>query len=315
MRVTHLSGIDLNLLPLLDALLEERHVTRAAKRVGLSQPAASRGLARLRELLADPLLVRSQRGLSPTPRAEALRAPVRQALTLLDQSLVEKVVFDPATARRKIRVVSDDYSELVLFPSLVSRLSKRAPGIDVLVPPTGAFEFEPLLRGEIDLALAPLRANMPPPPGILEKKLYAERFVCVVRKGHPLAKRPTLARFADARHALIAPRGTAGGAVDDALARHGKTRRVAFMGPHFLVVPFIVAASDLVVTLGERVARALAPTLQLTIFEPPMKLNGFTVACYWHERSAADPAVQWFIRELEAVSRAPSTSSRGASGR
>jgi DNA-binding transcriptional LysR family regulator len=114
---------------------------------------------------------------------------------------------------------------------------------------------------------------------------------------------------------LIAPRGTAGGAVDDALARQGKTRRVAVMGPHFLVMPFIVAASDLVVTLGERVARALAPGLQLTIFEPPVKLSGFSVACYWHERSAADPALQWFIRELEAVSRAPSTSSPGASGR
>jgi DNA-binding transcriptional LysR family regulator len=192
MRVTHLSGIDLNLLPLLDALLEERHVTRAAKRVGLSQPAASRGLARLRELCGDPLLVRSPRGLLPTPRAEALRAPVRQALTVLEQSLVEKVVFDPATASRKIRIVSDDYSELVLFPSLVSRLSSSAPGIDVLVPPTGPFEFEPLLRGEIDLALAPVRTNMPPPPGILVKKLYSERFVCVVRKGHPLAQRPTL---------------------------------------------------------------------------------------------------------------------------
>src|SRR5438874_1432439 len=139
MHTMHVSGVDLNLLPLLDALLTERHVTRAADAVGLSQPAASRALGRLRLLFGDPLLVRSGRGFALTPRAEALRDPVRRALGLVEAAIVTPSRFDPASARRTARVMSDDYSELLLLPGLLDRLTRKAPGIDVWVhPPQGS---------------------------------------------------------------------------------------------------------------------------------------------------------------------------------
>jgi DNA-binding transcriptional LysR family regulator len=286
-------------------LLEERHVTRAAARVGLSQPAASRALARLRALLGDPLLVRARGGLVATARAEALREPVRAAMTLIGGALAPPQPFDPARAVRTVRILTDDYSELVLFPGLLARLTSRAPGIDIVVPPPSALSTEALERGDADFFVAPLRGRELGASGVRGELLYEERFVCVVSKTHPFAKRrPSIAKFAAARHALVAPRGARGGRVDDALAAVGKSRRVALLLPHFLVAPFIVASSDLVLTLGERVARALMKTLPLAAFEPPVELEPFRVGVHWHERSDGDPALAWVRGELRHVANA-----------
>src|SRR5258706_1474647 len=153
MHVTHIAGVDLNLLPLLDALLTERHVTRAAEAVGLSQPAASRALGRLRALFGDPLLVRSGQGLALTPRAEAVRDPVRRALALVEGAVATPATFDPAVARRTVRVKIDDYSELLLFPGLLERLTRSAPGIDVWAHPNHDGSVESLVRGEADFLI------------------------------------------------------------------------------------------------------------------------------------------------------------------
>jgi DNA-binding transcriptional LysR family regulator len=303
MRVTHLAAVDLNLLPLLDALLTERHVTRAADAVGLSQPAASRALARLRLLFDDPLLVRSGRAWVLTARAETLRDPVRRALGLVHGAIAAPSRFDPSVARRTVRIASDDYSELVLLPGLLDRLSRTAPGIDVWVHPLHTTSAQPLLDGDADFVIMPLREGDRPAPGVRAEPLYSDRFVCVVKRGHRLARKPTLDRFLAARHAFIAPRARRGGPVDDALAARGKERRIALTVPHFLVMPFLVASSDLVLTLGERIARLYAKFLPLALFEPPLALPEFTIGLVWHEKDANDPALAWLREQIAAVAR------------
>jgi DNA-binding transcriptional LysR family regulator len=300
MHGTHLAGVDLNLLPLLDALLTERHLTRAARRVGLSQPAASRALGRLRVVLADPLLVRAGPTWRLTARAEALRDPVRMALGLLEGALTPAAPFNPATAQRTIRVASDDYAELVVLAPLLSRLSRVAPGLAVQVLPARGTSLDGLVRGDVDVSFAPAMDRLPASVNV--ERLAPDRFVCMVAASHPFARRtPTLARFLEARHALIAPRGQRGGYVDDALAALGKRRHVTLALPHFLVMPFFVASTDLVLTLAERVARIYSRLLRVTLFNPPLRLPGFTTALYWHHRDSHDPALTWFREQVVAL--------------
>lgn len=300
MHQAHLAGVDLNLLPLLDALLSERHLTRAARRVGLSQPAASRALGRLRVLLGDPLLLREGAASRLTARAEALRDPVRLALGLLESAITQTAPFDPATAQRTVRVASDDYAELVVLAPLLARLSRVAPGIAVQVLPARGSGLDRLVRGEVDVSFAPATDRLP--VGVNMERLADDRFVCMVARSHPFARRPpTLARFLEARHALISPFGARGGYVDDALAALGKRRKVALELPHFLVMPFFVASTDLVLTLAERVARIYSRLLRVALFSPPLPLSGFTTALYWHHRDSHDPALAWVREQIVAL--------------
>src|SRR5688572_26398469 len=198
MRVAHdsLGGLDLNLLLALDALLAERHVTRAAARLGLTQSAASHALARLRAALGDPLLVRGTRGaMVPTPRAEALAAPLGQALAALAAAVHGPPAFAPATARRTFRVAAGDYAELVLLPPLAARVAAVAPGVDLWMQPAPGDLGGALAAGTIDCLFAPIRGRSWP-AGCYEKKLFRESFTCVVRKRHPIVEqRLTLARY------------------------------------------------------------------------------------------------------------------------
>ena len=301
MRDVHdgLRRVDLNLLPVLDALIGERHVTRAARKVGLSQPATSHALARLRELLGDALLVRGPGGLVPTPRALALAPRVREALELMARALADEPAFAPASARRAFHVAASDYAELVVLPGLVAALRAQAPGVELWSHPVPADPAAALADGTVDVCLVPRRGAWP--AGVYERRLFDESFTCVVRYGHPAARRRlTLPRFCELDHLLVAPRGTTGSYVDDALAAVGRTRRVAVAVPHFLVAPHVVAATDLIATLATRVARAFEPTLGLVALSPPVELTGFTIAMVWHERGQRDPAQRW-LREQVAV--------------
>jgi DNA-binding transcriptional LysR family regulator len=296
-----LQGVDLNLVVALDALLAERHVTRAAARLGLTQPAASHALARLRELFGDPLLVRGARGvMMPTPRAVEL-APLVHKLLLDLAGVLRGEAFDPATARRTFRIGASDYVELVLLPRLVERLGRLAPGVELWVHPFGEFGDEELATGALDVVLGPPRASARH-AATFEKVLFDESFTLILRAGHPLAgSRMTLARYCEVRHLLIAPRGTPGSFVDDALAALGKTRRIALAVPHFLVVPHIVAGSDLVATLANRVAALFTETLGLVTMPPPIQIPRFQIALAWHERNHHDAPHRWLREQLLAV--------------
>ena len=305
MRDVHgLAGVDLNLLVALDALLTERHVTRAANRLGLTQPAASHALARLRTLLGDTLLVRGAAGrLEPTPRAEALAPVVRRALAELAQAVRGPDAFDPAAAQRRFVIGSADYAQLVLLPGLAARLSRIAPGVDLTIThiPPGAPAA--MAAAELDLALGPPRPEWA--TALRGSHLFDEQYVCLVRGGHPAApRRLTLARYCQLDHLLIAPRGTPGSMVDDALAALGHRRRVAVSVPHFLVAPHVVAATDLIVTCPARMALHFAGPLGLVTLAPPVPLRGFPVHQHWHERTHHDPAHRWLREQIAAVAAA-----------
>lgn len=304
--VHDLAGIDLNLVVALDALLADRHVTRAAARLGLTQSAASHALGRLRDLLGDPLLVRGPRGtMLPTPLAERIRPQLRRILDDLATTL-RGDPFDPATARHTFHVGASDYVELVLLPRLAAHIARLAPNIDLWVHTfTDAGEAE-LASGALDLVLGPAGGTTPTPAprsaSIYEKVLFEESFTCIVRAEHPLAgARMTLARYCETPHLLVAPRGTPGSFVDDALAKVGRSRRVGLAVPHFLVVPYIIASTDLVATLANRVAQMFAATLDLVTMPPPLAIPHFRMAASWHERSHHDATHKWLRDQLFTV--------------
>jgi DNA-binding transcriptional LysR family regulator len=302
MQPVHLEALDLNLLVALRALLTERHVTRAAARVGLSQPAMSHALSRLRDLLGDPLLVRTPSGMRPTPRAEAMTAPLERALEDIGRLISSPAPFEPRLSTRTFRIASNDYMELVLFPRLLRRLWTEAPGIDVRIINLGDEANADLAEGRLDLAMGVVGqiASAGGPRGLRSQDLVSDGFVCVVREEHPVVKkRLSLDDFVAMPHALVAPRGAQGSVVDSALARIGKKRRVAVEIPHFLVAPHVVRETDLVLTLAARVALSLAPLLGLRQLAPPLELPGFTMTMVWHERQHVDPTHVW-LRELIA---------------
>jgi DNA-binding transcriptional LysR family regulator len=301
MSSVHISSLDLNLLIALDALLTERNVTRAAARIGITQSAMSHSLKRLREMIGDPLLVRSKGEMVPTTRAEALALPMRRAFREIESALAAPTPFDPKTATNRLTIATSDYAELIMLPRLVERLTREAPSIDVRVRPVELdMSNDDLRNGTVDLAIIP---TFPPiaEAGIFSRRLFDDELVCVMRKRHPLAKKKlTLARYVAASHALIAPRATEGGLIDDALARIKRKRRVAVMVPHFLIAPHLVATSDLLLTMAARVARVLEKPLNLVLKPVPFEVHttpSFTMACVWHERMQNDPAHRWF-REL-----------------
>lgn len=300
--VHDVGGADLNLLRVLGALLDERHLTRAGKRLNLTQSATSHALARLRRLFDDALFVRTARGLSPTPRALELEEPVREALLAFERCFRGKEPFEPARAARKFSLASSDYGSFVLAPKLVSRLREEAPAVDLWLRALRSPFEEQLARGEVDVVTVPTRRS-DLPAGIRSRPLYRERFVCLLRQSHPAVKngRVALANWTKMRHVFIAPDGTPGGAVDEALARVGERRRVAVAVPHFLLAPHLVVDSDLVLTVGARVAEAFARHLPVQVVAPPIKLPDYELRMYWHERNHRDPAHQWFREAIRSA--------------
>ncbi len=288
--MNNLRRIDLNLLVTLDVLLSEHNVTRAAERLNLSQPSVSVHLAKLRDILKDPLLLPGPRGMRPTARAEALREPLRQALDALERAVSQASPFDPAEARHTWRIAASDYSESTIVLPALSRLRAAAPGTRLAVleiaPSRIARQTE---RGEIDLVF---HTNECAPPGLHRRVLFTERYVLVGRAGHPrLKKRPTLAQYRELEHVIVSPDGGGfHGATDEALSQAGLARRVVLSVPHFLFVKAVLERTDLVAMLPARLVR---DTHALQIVEPPVDVPGYEMAMLWHERSHRDPAHEW----------------------
>ena len=294
-------AVDLNLLTALEALLAERSVTRAAARIGLSQPATSHALSRLRTLFQDPLLERVGSVMKLTARGEALEPRVATALAAVRAVLGPPAAFDPLKARGALRLASSDFLQVMVLPALIERLTIEAPRIDVAIHPSSHLVASGLVGGDFDFALAPMRES---PADLRSEPLFADQFVSVVRKGHPLLRgRMTVERFAAARHAFTAPAGTSGGIVDQALAERGASRRVMLQAAQFLVMPFIVASTDLVLTLPKGVAKLFQRRLPLLAFKPPLELEPFTISLIWHARSERDPLSSYLRRTLIEVAK------------
>jgi DNA-binding transcriptional LysR family regulator len=297
MSFAHLYGLDLNLLLALDALLAERSVTRAARRVGLTQPAMSRALGRLRAALGDALLVRSGRGLVATPRAEALQERLHASLEQLEGAVYQAPRFAPATCRRIFHLATADYGVAVVVPPLLRRLATEAPGVGIVVHPQGGGEDEALAEGRLDALLGPRR---PSARGLVWTRLFSEGFVCLVQSAR---RSLPLRAYCQAGHLFVSPALQASGVVDEALARRGLQRRIAATVPSFLVAPLLVAQTDLVATLPRRIAALFESGFAVRTLPLPIDLPSFTVSLAWHERARRDPAHAWFRRLLVEVSR------------
>ncbi len=298
-------GIDLNLLAAFDALMSERNVTRAAIRVGVSQPAMSAALARLRKLFDDPLFMRSAGGLLPTPRARELAAPISQALRQLEAALVTKPGFDPAGAQLRFNLGLPDYGAFVLLPPLLEALGRQAPGIAIDVH---AFEardavIDLLDAGTIDAAVgvSPTRAE----GRILARPILRDSFVTIVASDHPAARRGMdMETWLALPHVLASPEGERHGLVDQALARQGRQRRLALTLPQMFAVPAVVARSGMTATVMKRVALNSPAGRQLAMFPPPVALPEIVIHLIWHRRSEGSPAQQWLRALIEATAAA-----------
>jgi DNA-binding transcriptional LysR family regulator len=289
-----LSDIDLNLLVLLDALLRERSVSRAAKRLGMRQPALSKALERLRKMLNDPLLVRTAGGMVPTPRAVELEAPLRRLLEDLHTAIAPRSGFDPATTTQSFKIAATDYAALALVPRIVARVRREAPSAELVVR-NARFDdlLDDLRDGVVDLYVGLLNQ---PPAALYATRLLTDRFVCLVRADHPtVGARLTLKQYVELPHLLVSPVGGGFvGWIDHELARLGMKRRIMLSLQHFLVAPHVVCESDLIVTLPECIARKAAAGLPVRVLAPPVKVPTLHVRQFWHARTHQAASHRWF---------------------
>lgn len=293
MLETDLRRVDLNLLVMLDALLEEKSVTRAAQRLRMSQPAVSRALARLRALFADALLVEARGGYILSTRAEELRPELRRTLSAIGQML-EASPFDPAAATGHVRLLMPDLPAAALAPHVLARLAAEAPALDLDILPPGAFLFEAL---ESDAADAIVGVIDEAPAGIHRRGLYEDGYVTLMRDGHPAAERKlTLDRYLELGHIVVSVTGVGLAPVDAALAGIGRRRRVSVRLPSFLAAVEIAARSELVMTLPSSLARTAAGMGRFVILPPPLSLDRFTMSLFWHARHQDEPRHVWLRR-------------------
>lgn len=303
----NLRAIDLNLLVILDALLQEGSVSGAARRIPLSQPATSLALQRLRGLLHDPLLVRSGTRMIPTPQALALREPVARILRDIADTLSPES-FDPRSSEHIFRIHATDHVEQSLLPDLLEGLAGEAPQVRVatLSMDGNTLRSEGVRKGDADLVLGYLAD---PPGGFHLRALFKERFVCIARKRHPTLRHGlTLERYIAARHVLASPQGgNFRGPVDEALEKLRLARFVAASVPRFTVIPGIVAQTDLIATVPARVALRPEWMSIVEIHELPLKVPGFTVSMLWHARHHRSAAHRWFREQVIACAAAKPT--------
>lgn len=301
MHQTNIKNIDLNLLKALDALLETESVSKAADRVNLSQPAMSRALSRLQNAIKDPLLVRSGRGMVLTPRGEALRAPVRDALTQV-AIVFKPQTFDPSKAEDHVRIMAPDYLAQMIMPPVLGTVFNLAPGIRIDMENLSAAGVSEMCKGEISLGFGVVNDG-PTLENVASQALFEDRQVCLMRTGHPLLDSGmSLDGYAAAPHALLSITGRGGGRIDDVLKDHGLKRRIALRITHFMTISTVIAPTDLIITVPELLARqVMTDKLRLMPLPEELQTPSFTVSQIWHERFTKDAAHQWLRRLIKSA--------------
>ena len=303
----NLRSVDLNLLVAFDALIAERNVTRAAARNGLSQPAVSKALNRLRFLFDDPLFVRRNHAMEPTARALELAGPIHGALAAISRTLTRGTAFDPAAVRATVKIATIDLYHTSLLPSLVRHLRQHAPGIDLQIRANDcSFLYEQLAEGEIDLAFAPLGTRT---AELNAEPLWSDRLVTLVGPNSALPDTMSIEDYAaaghlvDAGHVQVSPNGVGNSVVDAILAARGLRRRIVLVLPNSAGIPFVVAATDLIATLPSRIVKGLPPVPNIRVFNPPLPGVEVSPHMFWHRRADADPLQMWLratIRDIAA---------------
>lgn len=303
----NIKDLDLNLLRLFDAVWRMRSVSLAAQQLGMSQPSASQGLARLRSVLGDALFERSGPGVRPTPRADRLAQAVQSALATIEEALNASQVFDPQRSSRVLRLHLSDIGEARFLPELVLALQRHAPGMRLQAMPLPHHQIGPALdNGQLDLAIG----FLPEVADTLHQPLLSDRYVLLLRQGHPVAKRwralqKVKAVAPTAAHALLAELEFA------AVRTHSDTLRILELMhwqhrlrltvSHFLSLPTIVRSSDLAVLMPRNFAQGFAQQGALALIEPDLPLRDFTVSMHWSPRFDKDPGLQWLRRTVSQL--------------
>ncbi len=292
---------DLNLLRIFAALWRERNVTKAARSLGLSQPALSHALSRLRDDMRDDVFVRSGRGVTPTPRAEIWAPKVISALASLELALSEAEAFSPQKASGRINIVGTDLIESMLFPKLLALLAKEAPNVILINRPSdGSFPKGDMERGAIDFAIAGFFGDVP--EGFYKKMSGVEPYLTMTRKNHPLIHGALdLQTFQRLSHVLTSPQGDLSGVVDQALAKLGGKRRVVAGVTTFQVMGKLIAETDFCATLPRSMAREQARLFDLNVYEPPLRLEPIRLNMIWHQRIHSSPLHQWIRKEIQRI--------------
>lgn len=296
----NIRDIDLNLLVLFDALMLERNVSRAAERVGMSQPAMSNGLARLRTQLADPLFIRTSKGMEPTERALELLEPIHKALNGLSEALSSKQSFIPEFSKRIFTIASSDYVEQLILPRVLEQLGKHAPGVTINCVRHYDSTLSLLESGQVDAIIHTL--DNPQAEGFYVRSLFKDGLKCVVRKNHPCtidlkAGKISMSSYLEYGHIMITDKGIGKGYMDSQLDKKNKPRRVAVNVRQTSSSAVMIALeTNLIATVPAFYAQKMVKLLPLVIFEPPMKIPGFELSMLWSPVSHHNQAHLWFRR-------------------
>lgn len=295
----NLSRVDLNLLPALDALLRERNITRAGQQIGLSQPAMSSALARLRRLFDDEILVRAGREYHLTALARELEEPLREIMGLIEGAIERRPRFDPATDHRAFSIAASDYAALMLLQPALERIGAEAPGVTLQLHPFRAPLPEMLERGEVDLFIVPRQTTITFPG----ETLFTDRWVCAVCANHPeIGERLSLQTYLELPHlayAVDAPQRI--GLGDKQVDALNVKRRVFATFESFLLLPFLLRGTRLVTLIHERLGLRVREAAGIKLLDPPFPMEGIAEAMFWHPRSNADPGLQWLRKLLAEV--------------
>ena len=288
----NLRDIDLNLLVVFQQLYKERRVAAVAETLGLTQPAVSNALARLRKMLGDELFLRTGRGMEPTPYASYLAEPIANALASIRDTLERQLEFDPVDSVRTFTLAMTDLGEIHFLPRLMGRLAEVGPGVTIsTVRNTSVNLGDELEAGRVDIAIGLLPQLK---AGFFQRLLFRQRYVCIFRKGHPLDRGSmSLDDFEGAQHVVVAAGGTAHAMVDETIERRGIRRNVRLSVPHFIALGNILANTDLIATVPERYLRESMAPFNLTYLPLPVPVPEFDVNLFWHARFHKEPGNQW----------------------
>ena len=287
-----LHEIDLNLLVVFNQLLVERRVSKVADNLGISQPAVSNSLAKLRKLFGDELFLRTPKGMEPTPFADQLAESVSYALAMIHSGVNQRTSFEPSSAKRSFTIGMTDIGEIYFLPTLIECLRRDAPGVTLsTVRNTAVNVREELEAGKVDLAIGLLPQLK---AGFFQRRLFTQSYVCLMRRGHRLDKRKiSLAEFSAAEHLVVVSAGTGHGKVDELLQRSGIERTVRLTVPHYVSVGHILQGSDLITTVPERLADRLLDHFGLAKVAHPAKLPDIAINVFWHAKYHRSPANRW----------------------
>jgi len=304
--------IDLNLLEYLDILLRERNVTRAASHLGLSQPAMSNGLGRLRVMFDDPLLVRTSDGMTPTERALELQPVIREVLARVDKAVQPRAAFDAATAERFFRIMATDYAESTIFPPILQRLREAAPGITLDIMTPSDVSFLDVEQGKVDMVINRFDSI---PQSFHQKTIWEDDFACLFSADNPIRNNFTLDSYLQAQHVWVSKTGMGVGVgmnpddvqrlgwVDEALNRIGKQRRITVFTRHYQAAMLMAEQNDLIATIPSRAAKLQAHNPRVVVEKPPFEIPPIELKMAWSPLLQNNPAHQWMRRLIVEVTR------------